>query len=843
MKALTPGATDYVIVGGYYEKGDGKAIEKYWYDSTLVFADEPDNGGTIIQPLSVPAQGGWRGIIKGVLNPYQFGAYGDKTTDDILPINACITAAKNLGHRKIYLRSGDYAISTSINLKTLLGITDVDTVQGYFQIEGENPKTTRLIPKSNINGGMIELVNAGTGNAANARQITIKNLGFYADNVNNAWARYGIWFRWVAEVYYENLLFHNCVTKRAIYHDVVFVVSMKNIDGKGKEGNYIDSGQDGVALIESNFNAPQEVSEACTFSNSSGTLLVTYTTDFLDGAVVKFSGGTNPTGISSNTDYYLTRISATTAKLSTSSYNYRNGTFIAYTDAGAPTITIRNSESDKMTGLFTENTSTTTKVDTCRFSNYIYNITFGGGDLLQVKNCAPESAKYHGILVNGSTASVNIIGNYFEGISGTYMGGTQATSINLKASCDNVAIENNFFNDDYVIALGGDAQMNSLRIVGNHFLTSDVGIQDNGAALNNVIIKDNDFKAGVLDFVLQANTSDTRYKIDFANNLTITNYFDRYDINLNRFHLNEWIASGATIALSANRFNNQDAYNIAGSGGDIISKELMTIETARNLHLRSKWITLEIPVVAITGTTASVIRIDDGIVSRDYNLRAVVGTWNTRRAYFPISATATKLEVRIYPTGDNITVCNPVIRQGLWGDDFAGQQSFNSVVVRPDNAIESVFTLYDRDVRTIKMVDVDYAGTPSYPVVTINGPSGISAMTLDGSQGLKMSDTRIQGAKGSDVVSANDTTLAAGNYFDITGATTINGIAITNWQAGSLVTLQFDSTPTVKHNTVASAGFASILLAGAADFVASANDILMLQYDGTTWREVSRTVI
>lgn len=109
---------------------------------------------------------------------------------------------------------------------------------------------------------------------------------------------------------------------------------------------------------------------------------------------------------------------------------------------------------------------------------------------------------------------------------------------------------------------------------------------------------------------------------------------------------------------------------------------------------------------------------------------------------------------------------------------------------------------------------------------------------------LVMNSRRIQGAKGADVASANDMTLGLdGNYFDITGATQINGIAVANWQAGSQITLQFDSTPTVKHNTAAGAGFASFLLAGAADFVATANDTLTLIYDSVTWREVARAVI
>lgn len=103
---------------------------------------------------------------------------------------------------------------------------------------------------------------------------------------------------------------------------------------------------------------------------------------------------------------------------------------------------------------------------------------------------------------------------------------------------------------------------------------------------------------------------------------------------------------------------------------------------------------------------------------------------------------------------------------------------------------------------------------------------------------------RILETQGADVASANDTSLGFdGNYFDITGAVQMNGIAAAGWTAGSIVTLQFDGAPTVKHNTAASAGFASFQLAGAGDFVASAGDTLTLRYDGTYWRECARTVI
>lgn len=99
--------------------------------------------------------------------------------------------------------------------------------------------------------------------------------------------------------------------------------------------------------------------------------------------------------------------------------------------------------------------------------------------------------------------------------------------------------------------------------------------------------------------------------------------------------------------------------------------------------------------------------------------------------------------------------------------------------------------------------------------------------------------------QGADVASANDLTLGAdGNTFEITGTTQINALTIANWQNGSSVTLLFTSTPTVKHNTAGGAGTAVILLAGSADFSATAGSNLTLrlcEIGGTqAWREIGR---
>lgn len=77
-----------------------------------------------------------------------------------------------------------------------------------------------------------------------------------------------------------------------------------------------------------------------TASSSSG-LLLTYTNDFVSGTKVRFTTTTTlPTGLSLATDYWLVRVSATTARVATSYANYIAGTVIAFTDAGTGTHTL-----------------------------------------------------------------------------------------------------------------------------------------------------------------------------------------------------------------------------------------------------------------------------------------------------------------------------------------------------------------------------------------------------------------------------------------------------------------------------------------------------------------------
>lgn len=104
---------------------------------------------------------------------------------------------------------------------------------------------------------------------------------------------------------------------------------------------------------------------------------------------------------------------------------------------------------------------------------------------------------------------------------------------------------------------------------------------------------------------------------------------------------------------------------------------------------------------------------------------------------------------------------------------------------------------------------------------------------------------RHQNGKGVNLTAADEMALGTdGNFFEVDGTTTINHLTNTNWQAGSVVTLQFNESVTVTHNAGTPTGTeASLLLAGAANLSATASDTLTLVYDGVTFREIGRAVI
>lgn len=112
-----------------------------------------------------------------------------------------------------------------------------------------------------------------------------------------------------------------------------------------------------------------------------------------------------------------------------------------------------------------------------------------------------------------------------------------------------------------------------------------------------------------------------------------------------------------------------------------------------------------------------------------------------------------------------------------------------------------------------------------------NGGTGTTFIGNTG-PGLAYADVKPIG-----VFTANVTTPSVykGNVFQTanSGATTITNFA--DGKPGQLITVIVDANTTVQNN-------ATLKLAGAVNFVGTADDLISLVYDGTAWREMARSV-
>lgn len=182
---------------------------------------------------------------------------------------------------------------------------------------------------------------------------------------------------------------------------------------------------------------------------------------------------------------------------------------------------------------------------------------------------------------------------------------------------------------------------------------------------------------------------------------------------------------------------------------------------------------------------------------------------------------------------------------GLWIDGFAGEDipgitlnCYNGTDGASSNGALLV-NLYKSDAGG----DVATFGSNEKAAIFKNGNSQEIFNVLGGGAQIK---GRLRTSKHSiPVASASSLDLGGGgNFTEISGNTTIDYISVTDWDSGSIAVLQFTGSPIVKYNTGGVPfGYASILLSGAVDFNATANDTLVLIYNGTNWVELARTTI
>ena len=143
--------------------------------------------------------------------------------------------------------------------------------------------------------------------------------------------------------------------------------------------------------------------------------------------------------------------------------------------------------------------------------------------------------------------------------------------------------------------------------------------------------------------------------------------------------------------------------------------------------------------------------------------------------------------------------------------------------------------------RTSNLCEINDASTDTTGASLYINNATAAAKALHVDAGYARFDGRILGAKGADVASGTDIVLGdGGNFFDITGTTAITTISATGWTTGSIIVLQTDASVTLTHATAGTG--AQLWLVGAANISMTANDTIMLVYDGVYWRQCAGTV-
>ncbi|MCB0060421.1 MAG: hypothetical protein KDE45_25450, partial [Caldilineaceae bacterium] len=141
------------------------------------------------------------------------------------------------------------------------------------------------------------------------------------------------------------------------------------------------------------------------------------------------------------------------------------------------------------------------------------------------------------------------------------------------------------------------------------------------------------------------------------------------------------------------------------------------------------------------------------------------------------------------------------------------------------------------DVADGDIVQLRSDGTDIYLVGGTGGGGGLADVVDDTTPQLggplDTNSHQIRWSKGADVASASTLTLGAdGNFFDITGTTTVAAIATVG--VGTLVGLQFDGILTLTHHAT------DLVLPGGADITTAAGDIATFcEYTTGDWRCIS----
>jgi hypothetical protein len=202
---------------------------------------------------------------------------------------------------------------------------------------------------------------------------------------------------------------------------------------------------------------------------------------------------------------------------------------------------------------------------------------------------------------------------------------------------------------------------------------------------------------------------------------------------------------------------------------------------------------------------------------------------------FKSTDTVSSTELRADDTGSQtakVTLDNGVSAAVSAGGEAALRWNDSTKTIQSSEDGGAWATLADPNAVTAAAVITDHT------IVRGNGGArGVqdTGIAISDNDEVRMVGT-VEWAKGGDLASAATLTLDDdGNYFDVTGTTTITTISAK--PAGTRILLHFDAAVTLTYDAT------KIVLQGAEDLTTAAGDqVEFVNYDGTNWREVSRSL-
>lgn len=309
-------------------------------------------------------------------------------------------------------------------------------------------------------------------------------------------------------------------------------------------------------------------------------------------------------------------------------------------------------------------------------------------------------------------------------------------------------------------------------------------------------------------------------------------------------------AAGLGVGVSRYMPSTTGSSKEAGIEGPVWAVATNGSETAKwQWFLRKAGALMSVPTLELHPSTGSTIAAEDGATN---DVLAVASL-----ARYSTSTVAAGFGAALHYQLENAsgTLRSAGRSYALWTDPTNSTEESDFVIEAVTSGslsealrIASAYQLLMPSTTPLTNANYSFAGDGNTGIAYLGADQ--AALRAGGTDALTWGSTyaqaggRLQYKQGANVSSANNLTLGGdGNVFIITGAVQINLINTTGWQNGSVIYLQFASTPTVKDNQTASGSNATIRLVGATDFTATADDLLVLVLISGTWWQVLTSVL